>query len=304
MIRFRSSCLAIAIVTLSVSMWCMNLSAALIAYEGFDYADGTNVRTQTGGFGWTGAWTDTGNASATETATAPGLTYGNLSVAGNKLTSRGQQNNAGANGTNAFLFRDTSQAFGTDGTTVWLSFISQRTGNKSSGGTAQPLNYQRVFSMSLFNGSTTEQASIGELSNDPADVWSLNPDLTTFAPSAHTTTPLDTQAFLLARIDFIAGTNADKIYLWVNPDLSLGEPATGTAAATVTDELSFNRVRLTVGGSQNTGANAGASGLFDEIRIGDTFADVTVPEPSSLFLVMLGLALCDVARQRARVLNR
>src|SRR4029079_5452071 len=101
--------------------------------------------------------------------------YPNLNTVGNKDTSAGQQTTGTS--ANAFLFRDISQTFGTDNTTVWLSFIGQRTGSKSAGGTAQPLNYQRVFSMSLFSGSTTEQASIGELSNDPADVWALNSDL-------------------------------------------------------------------------------------------------------------------------------
>jgi hypothetical protein len=304
MIRFRLTGFAFAIATFSISIWSMNLSAALIIYEGFDYAVGTNVRTQTGGSGWSGAWTDTANANATETATSPGLTYGSLEVLGNKLTSTGQQNNASANGTSAFLLRDTAQSFGTDGTSVWLSFISQRTGSKSNGGTAQPLNYQRVFSLSLFTG-TTEQASVGELSNDPADVWALNSDLTTFAPSAHTTTPLDTQSFLLVRLDFIAGVSTDKAYLWVNPDLSLGEPALGTEAATITDELSFNRIRLTVGGSQNTGATATASGLFDEIRVGDTFADVTpVPEPSSLCSALLCLAVSNIVRRCPRKLRR
>jgi hypothetical protein len=275
----------------------MNSSAALLVYEGFDYSAGTSLRTQSGGTGFAGAWANTGNA--TETATSPGLGYGNLTAAGNKATLNGQQTTS-TNGNSAFLTRDLSQSFGADGTTVWLSFISQRTGSKSAGGTAQPLNYQRVFSLSLFSGSATEQASVGELSNDPADVWALNPDATTIAPSAHTTTPLDTQSFLLLRIDNIAGTSSDKAYLWVNPDLSLGEPAIGTEAATITDELSFNRVRLTVGGSQNSGATLAASGLFDEIRIGDTFADVTpVPEPNCLLAVLTCLAyVLPVARIR------
>jgi hypothetical protein len=275
----------------------MTSSAALLVYEGFDYPAGTSLRTQTGGSGFAGPWANTG--SATETATSPGLTYGDLVVAGNKATLNGQQTTS-ANGNSAFLTRDLSQSFGADGTTVWLSFISQRTGNKSAGGTAQPLNYQRVFSLSLFSGSATEQASVGELSNDPADVWALNPDATTIVPSVHTTTPLDTQSFLLLRIDNIAGVGTDKAYLWVNPDLTLGEPDTGTAAASITDELSFNRIRLTVGGSQNSGATLAASGLFDEVRIGDTFADVApLPEPASVTALFLSLFyLLPLARSR------
>jgi hypothetical protein len=102
---------------------------------------------------------------------------------------------------------------------------------------------------------------------------------------------------LLARIDFV-GVGIDKAYLWVNPDLSLGEPSIGTQAATITDELTFNRIRLTVGGSTTTGTRLAASGLYDEIRIGDTFADV-VPEPASITLILLGLTgLASTKRRR------
>ena len=299
MIRFRTPIQLVPVfaVFFASVVFSMTSSAALIVYEGFDYVAGSSLRTQNGGTGFAGAWANTGNA--TETSTSPGLTYGDLAVSGIKATLNGQQS-ASANGNSAFLTRDLSQTFGADGTTVWLSFISQRTGNKSSGGTAQPLNYQRVYSLSLFSGSATEQASVGELSNDPADVWSLNPDSTTIVPSVHTTVPLDTQSFLLVRIDNIAGVSADKAYLWVNPNLSLGEPSIGTAAATITDELTFNRIRLTVGGSQNNGATLAASGVFDEIRIGDTFADVTVPEPASVSLALGCLVSLAVAARRRR----
>jgi len=277
-------------------MYSLSVKSALIVYEGFDYPAATNLRTQTGGSGWSGAWTNTGNA--TETATSPGLTYPGLIVQGNKATLNGQQTTS-TNGNSAFLLRDTAQTFGTDGSTLWLSFISQRTGAKSAGGTGATLNYQRVFSLSLFN-STTEQASVGELSNDNLDTWALNPDATTIVPSVHTTVPLDTQAFLLARLDFI-GAGTDKMYLWVNPDLSQGEPDIGTAAASITDDLTFNRLRMTVGGSQNSGATLAAQGLFDEIRIGDTFADVTaVPEPASMSLLLLGLISLAAAHRSRR----
>jgi len=275
----RLFAIAIALTTIMSSI---SSEAALIVYEGFDYPDGTSLRNQTGGIGWSGGWTNTGNA--TETATAPGLTYPNMTATGNKATLAGQQING--NGNNAFLARDLAQTFGTDGTTLWLSFIGQRTGNKSTGGT-QPNNYQRVFSLGLFNTSATEQASIGELTDDTTDVWNLNAD-TTLPNSVDTTVPIDTQSFLLLRIDFV-GANTDKAYLWVNPDLSLGEPSIGTQAASITDELTFNRIRLTVGGSTTSGARLAASGLFDEIRIADTFAEA-IPEPASAALALLSLA--------------
>jgi hypothetical protein len=43
---------------------------------------------------------------------------------------------------------------------------------------------------------------------------------------------------------------ADTAYLCVNLDCSRRNPATGTAAATIIDELTFDRIRLTVGGDE------------------------------------------------------
>src|SRR5688500_279138 len=176
------------------------VQGALLAYEGFDYADTTSIRTLTGGSGWTGGWTNTGNA--TEIATQPGLTYQNLSVTGNKVTLNGQQTTA-TNGNSAFIFRDLATSFGATDGTLWLSFIGQRTGSKSAGGTAQPLNYQRVFTLGLFNAGT-EQSAIGELSADGDDVWNLIGDVTSVASSQGTTVLIDQQAFLLLKIDFLA----------------------------------------------------------------------------------------------------
>ena len=80
-------------------------------------------------------------------------------------------------------------------------------------------------------------------------------------------------------IDFTSGD--DTFSLYVNP--TPGDPQPAAADATLTFDLgSQNGLAL------NTGNGAQVS--FDEIRIGETFADVTplVPEPASL--ILLGLA--------------
>jgi hypothetical protein len=237
--------------------------AALQVYEGFDYADATNLRTQTGGIGWNGAWTNTG--AATETVTATGLTYQNLAVTGNKVLLAGQQNTG--NGNNAFIFRDIATTFGTDDTTVWFSAIGQRLGDKQG----DPLTYARVFSVAFFNG-TTEQFSVGDLSNNPADVWSFHPT-TAVADAVPSTVAIDVQSFLLMKIQYLAGT--DNVSLWVNPNLAGGEAGLGAPSVSATDtDATFNRIRIQAGGSQTTNALLAASGLWDEIRVGDTFADV------------------------------
>jgi hypothetical protein len=282
--------------------------ADLRLYDGFDYAANSSIRTQGGGTGWLASgtnatWTNTG--AATETATSPGMTYGSLAVNGNKVELAGQQSTG--NGNNAFIRRDAAQTFGADNTTLWVSFLGQRTGTKS--GTAGPggaPTYHRVFTISFFDGAT-ENFSIGENSADPADVWNLNPT-TVVADSQHTTTPIDTLAFLLLKITYGAG-DADSAQLWVNPNLSLGEAGLGPAAATdAADNLTFNGIRLSAGGSQSGGILA-ASGTLDELRIGDTFADVTptaapVPEPTALTALGLGALGLLTGRRRRQTRKR
>ena len=273
--------------------WPSSASAALDVYEGFQYADGTSILNQNGGGGWSNAWTKTGNAGTTENATAPGLTYAGLPALGNKLTLAGQQTTSGS-GSSSFVFRNfgTTTSYGADSTTAWLSFIGQRTGTKSGAhGAGATATYQRIFGISFFSGgtaNTNERFNVGELTSSTAavdtDTWALN----IFNPAGSgetvaTTTPIDQQSFLLVRIDYGVGMLADNAYLWVNPDLSLGQPAIGTQqAALLGRSLEFDRLRLSAGGSQSSteqpnGGVLAASGLLDEIRIGTSFASVIGP---------------------------
>src|SRR3954471_21226148 len=122
-----------AVAVLLACCWASSSLAALQVYEGFTYSDGTSIVGQNGGGGWSNTWNATGSTTGiTANATTPGLSYPVLPASGNKLSLAGQQN-ATANGTDAFLFRNLGAAnsFGTDGTTTWVSFIGQRTGGKS-----------------------------------------------------------------------------------------------------------------------------------------------------------------------------
>ena len=261
----------------------------LQGYEGFDYPDATSIVGQTGGGGWSDAWAKNGNAGSTENATTPGLTYSTLPVAGNKATLAGVQAATGS-GSSAFVFRSFNTNFGADNTTTWLSFIGQRTGTKSGDhGVGSAASYQRIFGISFFdNGTanTNERFSVGELTStvdvDDPDTWALN----IFNPTGPgemqpTATPVDQQSFLLMRINYGTGALSDNAYLWVNPDLSMGEPSIGSAnASLLLRNLEFDRLRISAGGSQSSTAqpNGGvlaASGLIDEIRVGSNFASVT-----------------------------
>jgi hypothetical protein len=273
--------------------WASSARAALDVYEGFQYTDATSIIGKTGGGGWSNAWNKNGNAGSTENATTPGLTYPSLPAQGNKASLAGQQlTTASSTGSSAFVFRDFGAAisYGADSTSAWISFIGQRTGTKSgTQGTGGTASYQRIFGISFFNGgiaNTNERFSVGELtSNDTTpdtDMWALN----IFDPAGTnnltvpSTTAIDTQAFLLVRINYGVGTLADNAYLWVNPDLSLGEPSIGSAQATLSNKnLEFDQLRVSAGGStsstaQPNGGVLAASGILDEIRVGTSFASV------------------------------
>jgi hypothetical protein len=286
--------------TLAVlAMWAFapSAKAGLDVYEGFAYPDGTSIVGQTGGGGWSNAWNKNGNAGSSENATTPGLTYPGLPASGNKVTLAGQQlTTVNSTGSSAFVFRNfgAANSYGTDSSTAWISFIGQRTGAKSGAhGTGGTATYQRIFGISFFSGgtaNTNERFNVGELSSSTnfidTDKWALN----VFDPAnaannltVPSTTDIDMQSFLLVRINYGVGPGADNAFLWVNPDLSLGEPSTVNAQATLANKsLEFDRLRVSAGGSQSSSTTASgdilaASGLIDEIRVGTSFASVIAP---------------------------
>ena len=58
---------------------------SLIAYEGFDYPNNTNIANQSGGIGWAGNWEAGFYGNSTMIVNSSGLSYTGLNVSGNKL---------------------------------------------------------------------------------------------------------------------------------------------------------------------------------------------------------------------------
>lgn len=261
--------------------------ADLLAYEGFDYTAGTSLAGQSGGLGFATAW---GTSAGVATMADPGFGYANL------ITSGGRLSVAGDTSGSLSIFRDLSTAQGTDGTTVWVSFLGQDTTTPSAtfgpGGAPSML---RPINFSLFNG-TSERLALGEgtrnsgVSLPDTDVWGLvERGGVNNAGTVWSTAPLADLTFVVVRIDYGAA-DADTAYMWVNPALG-AEPSTASATISTTfTDMSFNRIRPFAGNPTTQSENVGASGFLDEIRIGATWADVTpVPEPGVLGLGALGL---------------
>ena len=263
--------------------------AALIAYEGFNYADSTALNSLAGGTGWSDAWTAVPGTGGAAVAQSPGAIYPLLVTEGNT---------AFLQRTNQASRTLTAGVLGTGATaddTIWVSFIGQRTG----------ANSVRLFRVGFYEASTANDPKflVGEGNNDAADIWNMRftgADLTGANPIT-SAVPITTQSLLLMKIDYnSAGLGLDDISMWINPDLSLGEPTNVSPSFVGSSigefDLAFSVVSMRAG--TLSGGNEG-QGFYDEIRIGTTFADVTpVPEPGALALIMLGVSSVFVMARR------
>ncbi len=239
-------------------------SATPIASDSFNYTAGS-LGTSNGGSGaWTSTW-----AGGSSNVTSPGLTLNGVgSAANNKVTTNNDNNGA---------FRSVPSQ-GTDGTTVWLGYLTSGTGAPVAAGYAGVSLFQDSTE-NVFTGKRSAQTTLGvERSGGTGG------DSTAAADTA--------THFLVYRIDFGAGTTAgnEKITMFVDP--SPGQAPNVSAAVTLTDvtNFTFNRIRIQSGN--------GSSFNVDEVMLGTTFADV--PEPAAAGLLGLGGLGLLARRRKAR----
>lgn len=290
--------------------------AAPLAYEGFDYTPGETFLGANGGLGFSQAWqansthvnnalTKAGSLSYTDSFGNTLLTSGGRGFFTGNGTATGD--NTGGSTGNAQPFRGltTTRGYGTDPATTWVSFLAVRTGNAFAysdvGGS---VSYGRAAGLQFFN-TNAEQLTAGRASQNtetdsglPNDTWALynRGAAAQTVASAH---PLTDLVFVTLRIDHLTGANNpgnDVAYMWLNHDNLTVEPNIGSALqisasqfASSDRDYNFNRIRL-FGGSDNATVGYGSMEI-DEIRIGESFADVApiVPEPTALAIGGLGL---------------
>lgn len=269
--------------------WCTPLLLALLVHaaraativEQFEYAAGSGMSGQNGGFGWQTAWSNqAGNGTMLVeefSLTAPGVM-----TAGGKLHFTGIP----VTGTSTNVFRTFAAPWAT-GDTYYISIIAQ---NLNDGA--------RFFGLALFN--TTEQMLIGQSSTFTN--WTVNH----IAAFPETNFTLDsgvdssTVAHLLVKLEMLEGQ--ERITFWVNPNLSqLEDPSTAIGGGSFLTDVDFNtitRVRLGAGGFSATVGGNPTDHYIDEIRMStDT---PFVPEPSSVAMLCaagIGLA-CRRGRKR------
>lgn len=240
-------------------------TAALLAYEGFDYAEG-GLGAANGGSGWDAAWdggTDPDYANAGVVIGSLVSPVPHLSSTGNSLDVTGQ----------GFRFkRDlTSQGFGADNTTIYMSFLAAFKGGGNNNAAVELIRGSNT-DIATFGGDTNGTANFGVNDKQGAENDIAIPGTTDSQPADN-----DTHLWVL-QMDFGAG-NVDSITLTYDGSL-IGTQEFGNLAFTDLGMLFF---------SGTEGA------LVDEIRIGESLEDVSlvVPEPASACLAILaGLFAC------------
>jgi hypothetical protein len=226
---------------------CAPAQAALTAYDGFYYAPaGSNLLGQTGGTGWSGAWR-TGNYGSDRlyNLAAGSLSFPNLASDGNSIACT--VSNA------ATLYRGFATSLGANGTTRYLSFLVRPDGPSGSGSWLG-LGFDGSTSLPLFVGKPGNNET-----NYVVETGSGLPGVQ--AASSVTAVPGQT-ALLVLKCEFRSG--ADRFTLYVNPVPGEPEPTNGV----VKSDLDLGTVYGLSWASQ-------ALGTLDELRMGDTFADVT-----------------------------
>lgn len=242
----RSILFQLSVIALGTAAASLPALGSSVAYEGFEYASSSTLASQNGGSGFSGAWTATSGVSTVGSA---GLSYGSMSVTGNRATTPAQ---------NTTFSRSLLTPLGSTTSTYYFSFILRPdyTYNSSSAEFALAGS-----SANLYVGKPTTGNYYGLDTVGSGSGGSQNLTSTTYANG--------TTVLMVLRADFVSG-GADTFKLYINPNLN-AEPSSADATKSGYEVG-------TVSGIQFTG-NLGYS--FDEFRIGTSYGDVTTLVPES-----------------------
>ena len=229
------------------------ISAALISYDGAAYEATNSLNGLNGGTGWTNAWNGP-NDVLTGGLNYPGLLAqsNRFAVDANLATTRASFRTPDTNGFDHLLRSD--RRWGRAGTEVWVSLLMRR----------ETSDIATYAGLSLFNLSV-EQLFIGTPNNE--EHWGVHlPVLGGGTTVSSRRIVRNETVLLVARLTFPISGPTNRVDLFVNPKPGV-VPTTPDATRTVNTPIAFTQLRLE-GGSPGTAS-------FDEIRFGETYADVT-----------------------------
>ena len=254
------------------------LSAGLLVYEPFDYASETQIPDETAGAQETAglAVADGGTGLKAPRKlqrdrqpfliAAEGLTY--TDVSGKNLLVKGNSVTLPEGNSPIFLIEDMYPAaferlrspenaamLGNPGEVVWFSFLMHATG------VTQP---SQSFTFKFSGGQSG--FSVGMLNNQKStDPWIRIISVSTKRVME------DGQTYLIVGKATLGPDG--EVEVWVNPEIGIDEPGEPASAVIKGSDFSFRELWFTMA------TNNELKVAFDEIRIGDTFADVAPAAP-------------------------
>ena len=253
-----------------------NLSASLLVYEGFDYGpSGSALLSNNGGSGFSNAW-----STAPGPANTDPYVLNNSTLTDGLLQTSGQSASSIAISGIGGLARTFNQTFGADVTTIYMSVLMRPEGVLNAGFS---FGYFGMFLQSNANHLFLGKPGGGDVNHWGMEVQGGGGQVSTGVGAVVGQTVL-----LVVRADFLPG--ADKFTLYLDPTPGGPEPLTGT-------------VKNDADAGTITGLEIFSGGAFsiDEIRIGNTFADVTpVPEPTTAALMLASVALLSALKKVCR----
>jgi len=252
--------------------------ADLVIEEQFVY-EAAMLDTLNGGTGFDGPWVATKShgrdyyVGLTEFADPKplnddsGLSFSTLPVAGSALSRFGSAGRAEAHRT---ISAASQAALTQDNTTIWFSLLFS--GSPANRGAmfmfaTQPLNHTGLYTMSTPGSGFG--LSIHNPSDGPISAAAFNDSVETTIESGvlYTPNPLTAVSLMVGKINWKPNGTPDEYFLFNVTDLTT-EPAESEAIASITnldfDQSAFNQIALC----------DGTNSVTDEIRFGNTFADV------------------------------
>jgi len=261
--------------------------AALLAHEPFNYTAGLNLATQTGGTGFTSAWT----ANASDYTAVGGLSYSGLVSTGGAVEVVG-------NGSWSTSARRNITSIDTTTGVIWGSYLIRpdvigddgieiKFGEGAPPGTPNNINWG--FASGMGNGGGTAPRLDANSNSGAVFGSNLTVGQTHLLVWAYNSASTGDGFF---PGDFVA---------WIDLDLSLydvGDPTSFPDPGTASIYKFVGGGQPNIGITQIFGRNT--TFTFDEMRVGSNFASV-IPEPSSALLGALGVFAAVGIRRRKSV---
>lgn len=226
-----------------------------LAYESFNYATGS-LDTRNGGTGWSGGWATAGSPAPMASTVAGSI----LDPSANLVHRIDNSATTTVTASGVAEYRNLSTTLGSNSSTRWMSFLMRPNGlittdayaGMGLGGTAN------FGDGGLFIGALDSGQYGIELTGGGLTVTAANSVVTPGTP-----------VLLVMKMEFMAGN--DTFTLYVNPTPGRDTPDSTVGMTAVHSGLldlgNFTRVIIQSGDS--------LTGTFDEIRFGNTFAEVT-----------------------------